>query len=200
MESTITKICSKCKTEKDNSHFYKCKKSKDGLKSWCKECYAELTKERTKSGYWSKHPRKYTAEQKEQHKQYCLKNKEKIKAQRKEKYWNNREQALSDWQDRYYGNKDGYKIKCSLQSLHQTTGLSRDYLYEYYNKQFSKQKGCCTICGRHESEFKRRLNIDHDHETNKLRGLLCSNCNAGIGNLQDDAELLLKAYNYLRKN
>jgi hypothetical protein len=82
------------------------------------------------------------------------------------------------------------KLNCSC---------SLDELCDWYNKQFAKQKGCCAICGRHESEFKTRFHIDHDHTTGKLRALLCSGCNTGIGGLQDDAELCIKAYDYLRK-
>lgn len=39
------------------------------------------------------------------------------------------------------------------------------------------QEGKCAICKRHESEFKRRLSVDHNHKTGKVRGLLCFQCN-----------------------
>ncbi len=74
----------------------------------------------------------------------------------------------------------------------------KDYLADWYNKQFKKQKGCCAICGIHQSELGKALSIDHDHNTKELRGLLCNSCNIGIGYLRHDAELCVKAYNYLR--
>ena len=40
-----------------------------------------------------------------------------------------------------------------------------------------KQKGCCAICGKNQNLFKHRLNLDHNHKTGQLRGLLCYYCN-----------------------
>ena len=54
----------------------------------------------------------------------------------------------------------------------------------------------CMIC--HKTD-RRKLGIDHCHETGKIRGLLCDNCNKGIGNLQDDIEILNNAIKYLRQ-
>lgn len=39
------------------------------------------------------------------------------------------------------------------------------------------QGNCCAICKKHESMFKRRLAVDHNHATSKVRGLLCFRCN-----------------------
>jgi hypothetical protein len=68
-----------------------------------------------------------------------------------------------------------------------------------YNNLFTKQKGCCAICKKHQSEFRKRLAIDHDHETDIIRGLLCSSCNTALGLLKDDVEILESAINYLNK-
>jgi hypothetical protein len=46
---------------------------------------------------------------------------------------------------------------------------------------FEDQKGCCGICKRHQSEFKKRLGVDHNHSTGKIRKLLCDRCNLGLG-------------------
>lgn len=66
-----------------------------------------------------------------------------------------------------------------------------------YNQLFQKQDGCCVICNRHQSELKRRLDVDHDHETKKVRALLCNRCNRALGIVGDDAELLKKLTKYL---
>ena len=66
-----------------------------------------------------------------------------------------------------------------------------------YNAMFEEQDGRCAICGVHQSELKRALAVDHDHGTGEVRGLLCQKCNAGIGNLRDDASLLKRAACYL---
>lgn len=52
---------------------------------------------------------------------------------------------------------------------------------EQYNAMLLAQNSCCAICGRHQSQFKRRLAIDHDHVTQELRGLLCHGCNWSLG-------------------
>lgn len=64
-----------------------------------------------------------------------------------------------------------------------------------YDREFKKQKGRCGIC-RQKPE--RRLNADHDHETNKFRGLLCKTCNIGLGYFKDNPALLEAAAMYLR--
>ena len=70
---------------------------------------------------------------------------------------------------------------------------------EAYNEIFEKQKGCCAICGRHQSEFKRRLHLDHDHATREIRSLLCINCNHMLGNALENAEILQKGIEYLQQ-
>lgn len=67
-----------------------------------------------------------------------------------------------------------------------------------YNELFAQQNGCCAICGRHQSNLTKRLAVDHNHITGEIRGLLCHKCNQGIGLLQDDYDLLIKAAKYLK--
>lgn len=69
-----------------------------------------------------------------------------------------------------------------------------------YNKMYQEQEGCCKICGRHETEFPNRLAIDHDHETGKVRSLLCSPCNVSLGGFQDSVIVVEKALKYLKDN
>lgn len=68
-----------------------------------------------------------------------------------------------------------------------------------YNVMYEKQKGCCDCCGRHESEFKRKLHVDHCHATGQVRALLCTRCNPGIGYFEDSVEKLEMAIAYLKK-
>lgn len=56
----------------------------------------------------------------------------------------------------------------------------------------------CVICGTHKDE--KRLCVDHDHSTGKVREPLCVNCNSAIGSFKDSPELCLKAADYLRKH
>ena len=62
---------------------------------------------------------------------------------------------------------------------------------------FEKQGGCCAICGGVNVNG-RRLAVDHEHETGKVRGLLCDKCNLAIG-LFDDINNLASAIKYLSR-
>lgn len=59
---------------------------------------------------------------------------------------------------------------------------------------------CCAICSGDFSGCKDGVgHIDHDHTTGKIRGVLCSNCNMGLGMFKDKKELLMKAISYLNE-
>lgn len=62
----------------------------------------------------------------------------------------------------------------------------------------SKQKNKCSIC---KNNFKntKGMHIDHCHTFGKVRSLLCSTCNQGLGSFRDDIKLLKLAINYLNK-
>lgn len=53
----------------------------------------------------------------------------------------------------------------------------------------------CIICGDSES----KLAVDHDHKTGKIRGMLCSHCNRGIGHFRDDPVLMRFAATYIEQ-
>ena len=76
--------------------------------------------------------------------------------------------------------------------------LKRDYglTKESYLEMLKSQNGVCAICCNPEK--KRRLAVDHCHNTGKIRGLLCTRCNTSIGRFNDDVELLQKAIDYLK--
>lgn len=95
-------------------------------------------------------------------------------------------------------NPDAYKNK----SLKYTFGITLDE----YNELLEKQNYVCAVCNKPEKEIHpqskkiRNLNVDHCHETGKIRGLLCNSCNRGIGLLRDDPNLLFAAIQYLKRS
>lgn len=76
-----------------------------------------------------------------------------------------------------------------LNLLHQL-GVPKDQISKITRKTVIR----CAIC----KKVTTKPHVDHNHKTNKFRGLLCSNCNTGIGLLQDNANICTKAANYLR--
>lgn len=105
---------------------------------------------------------------------------------------------------------DGLTSQCSeclckylktREHLARTTLLERKFGFfpGQYEMILKSQNGVCKICHKICSTGK-RLCVDHCHETNKVRGLLCKSCNIGIGELKHDPELLRKAANYLEEN
>ena len=85
------------------------------------------------------------------------------------------------------------KAKDKDAKLKRAYGIS----YDTYLNMRDEQDGKCAICGKYEEASKRQFAVDHCHDTGKVRGLLCSNCNTGIGNLNDDINMLNKAIEYL---
>lgn len=72
-----------------------------------------------------------------------------------------------------------------------TYGLTLDQ----YDRMLDNQNGVCAICG--QPEIMRRLAVDHDHETGKVRGLLCTQCNFKLGILEDE-DFVSRATEYLK--
>lgn len=60
----------------------------------------------------------------------------------------------------------------------------------------TKQDGRCSICGGYQIKG-RNFAVDHNHTTGKVRGLLCVNCNAGLGFMKDNKQILQNAIDYL---
>ena len=71
---------------------------------------------------------------------------------------------------------------------------------EDYEVMLAEQHNRCVICGKDQSEEGFALAVDHDHDSGKIRGLLCQKCNRGLGDFRDDSRLLRRAADYLERN
>lgn len=101
-----------------------------------------------------------------------------------------------------YSEKMKVNPKSTREGYWKKQGISVNY--EFFLELIEKQGNKCAICGKEEEKFcktgiKKQLVVDHDHNSGQVRGLLCTSCNLGIGNLKDDPELLQKAAEYLMK-
>ena len=68
-----------------------------------------------------------------------------------------------------------------------------------YKDMLVKQGYRCMICGTHQDNLKKRLYVDHCHNSNQVRGLLCQSCNTLIGFSYDDIDILSNAIEYINK-
>lgn len=77
--------------------------------------------------------------------------------------------------------------------------LKREYgiTPEQYDRMHAEQGGVCAICG--DQQRGRALDVDHDHVTGAVRGLLCSGCNQTLGKMKDSPDLLRAAAAYLER-
>jgi hypothetical protein len=100
--------------------------------------------------------------------------------------------------ERIYENKKGKrKPEWNLRYLYHIPKGDYEKLLTIQNKQ-------CWICGRlHDETIPRgrgKLQIDHDHDTDKIRGLLCHNCNVILGLCHEDKSVLLQMIKYIEEN
>lgn len=176
------KICSRCRVRKKNKEFRKDITRKDGIHPWCKSC---LLIDRQK--YYNSNRNRILAHSKE----YEKKNKSRIQIRKKLYYENN----LDKFKDRHKKNRIKINEGSRNRRLKYAYGISPNQ----YKILFDLQEGKCAICGKSDLGKRKNLSIDHDHKTNKVRGLLCTKCNSLLGFAEDDIDKLMKAIKYLEK-
>lgn len=171
------KICSKCSKRKKESEFHR-------GRNYCKPCNTQI------------------------HAEWAAKNREKLRAYTKKRYAENKEEALKavqEWRANnkervqktaaawYAKNTDKAKATARKSLLKNRYGISE----ADYQELLGKQKGGCAVCGRPPD--KRRLAVDHDHKTMRIRGLLCSHHNTAIGLCSDTPAELRACADYLER-
>ena len=122
-------------------------------------------------------------------------------------------ETIKRWQQDYYQRPETKKIQKDYyqknkQHIKQRRKIkSREEILKEHNitaKQYQEflnnQNNKCAICGINFSDIKpTSIHIDHDHNTNKIRGILCLNCNIAIGLFKDNIYALNQAIKYLQK-
>lgn len=169
MKTATHKKCCGCDRRLPIEDFWRNRSTRDGRYDYCRACASEYKRMYRKGRRWSDEPRRCPG---------CRETK-----------------PGSEW-----WRKADYCKTCMAQrnrraKILRVYGIS----IEQYDEMHRAQSGRCAIClttkpggfgGKH-------LHIDHDHETGRVRGLLCSNCNSAIGKLKDDPGLLAAARDYL---
>lgn len=164
------KTCSTCKKKKDEKEF--CNNGGGRLRARCREC--DKAPHKIANAKWIE---SYPEKRQAAHKKYYAGNKEKHKAC-----------VVACRKKDYARNPKKFLIR------------NRQWLYGITEKQwqamFRKQGGACALCRK---IFVKTPHVDHCHDTGKIRGLLCMNCNLSLGTLGDTAEALQKVVQYLQK-
>jgi hypothetical protein len=92
-----------------------------------------------------------------------------------------------------------YAIQDKFQYLKRTYGIEKDTFMFLY----AAQDGLCAICAEPMllgTTLARQACVDHDHDTGKVRGILCNHCNRGIGMFKEDIDSLERAITYLKEH
>jgi hypothetical protein len=141
------------------------------------------------------------AKTKERMKRWREENKDCISEYQKE--WRKRNAInVSEYQREYqvgYRSRDDIQFKTWMQGLHKNYNISPST----FNLMWESQSGKCAICEQPmepRGRKKSAVTVDHNHQTGKVRGLLCRGCNSGLGNFKDDPNVLRFAYEYLMKH
>ena len=223
------KACSKCGVTKPLDEFHRSSRAKDGRKPMCKACtkeqaaayyrkpgVAERQKETHKRRKTSAaHRARVKAMQEnppdvEKVCTACEVSKPLDEFYRSQAGKYGRESRCKDCAKAAYRSRSKeYESRPERQANAYARNRRRQYAKygitpEGYNAFFEQQSGRCAICGTDKPGGKGRKRnlfaVDHDHDTGKVRALLCSECNVGIGLFRDDPDLLLRAIGYLAKH
>ena len=117
-------------------------------------------------------------------------------------YW--KEHRSSSAERKEYSREWQQKSRAANPDYYLTRQLQKTYgiTLEWYRKILTEQNGVCAICKKLETTQIRgktiAMSVDHCHTSGKARGLLCTQCNRGLGLFKDDPEILQSAISYLR--
>lgn len=163
------KVCSKCRLEKTVAEFHIDRSQKDNRKSACRSCTNQVKRR------W----RHDNAN---------------LVRQRRREEWSRNKATYDKWNKSDRRRQVILKHKCEKQY-----GIT----VEQFEQMLEANDGRCYICDKLPEEIPghkhKRLGIDHDHKTGKVRGVLCTHCNAMLGSARDNIAILKRAIIYLHQ-
>lgn len=136
-----------------------------------------------------------------------MKTAEEQKQYRRQQYLKHKEKRIKQYAE--YRNLNRDKIKLKQEKYNRKNPIKRKNAmlkYQYgitlieYNEIFKAQEGKCAICQRHQNKLTRSLSVDHNHKTNKVRGLLCVTCNTDVSVVENRLEEMMKYLNKYRED
>ena len=191
------KLCPKCKAVLPLDSFGKIK----GVhRSYCRTCHKsamfvpDLRKEKACAHCKAVKPIAEFNRSGKRYQSFCRKCGEKVGTEARRIKKENGESVII--------NRKDYLKRNMWRKMRAKYGIDR----EQYEALVEAQGNACAICKKPEKEMDGqrgtplRLSVDHDHETGKVRGLLCRQCNIGIGRLKESVEILQNAIDYLKSH
>lgn len=170
----------------------------------------EYSKERTKKGLtanrWAKSNPKQRANRVKANAKWRAKNVEKVRVQGRAFYCKHRAKRQAHSREKYHRRKKNEGRSFMDQNVARAKRWYKANPYYHYGMTMddydallTKQGGRCAICRKppNPQGYRKRLCVDHEHATGRIRGLLCNQCNAGIGQFRDDPEVLRQAAAWL---
>lgn len=199
------KRCPKCDIVKSAEQFYQSRNRPDGLSSYCRQCQLADAKDR-----YTPNPRWRAPEG---HK-FCpscqtIKPLDEFGANRSQhdgKQSRCKPCCVASVTASRHKDPTAHRVSSRRWreknlDRHADNNAKRNYGVEHgtYARMFAEQEGKCAICSA-PPPANRRFHIDHCHDTGVVRGLLCTCCNTGIGQLKHKKTLLLSAIRYLDRH
>ncbi len=175
----MEKACGKCKVIKPLDEFYVAKKGPQGRSSYCKPCQKQAIK-----NWGDRNPeRRY-----EITKRWQTKNRPRLQELCRNYYHKNK--------GKYRAYESKNRVRVSVNVRCKKFGITA----EQYWMMFAEQEGKCAICRKSPKKCWWSLNLDHCHETGKIRGLLCGPCNKALGSFGDTVAGVKRAVDYLNSS
>ncbi len=137
---------------------------------------------------------------KDNFREYYQKNKDKRRKQQMKWREENKEKIKENSKkdrEKLKGKSEEWKEQNRMRKKESNLKMKFGLTQKDYNKLLEQQNGVCAICGCEPNG--KKLAVDHNHKTEKNRGLLCTNCNLCLGLLKEDIFLFKEAIKYLKK-
>lgn len=195
-----THTCKYCKNEKPLGMFRPNRKAKTGHGKICLDCYESrlrrprkparpLTPEQRASlRAYGTSPRGKAASRRSYRKLMDDPARREAYRERKRQWRIENKEAFNAYKREWRQKRDSLKNRDEW--MRQRYGIT----LKEYDAMFAQQGNVCAIC---KLSDEKTMHIDHDHETGKVRGILCSQCNQGIGLLRENQSSIARAIQYL---
>jgi hypothetical protein len=203
------KTCRACGIKKPLEEFHKASKSPDGRQYRCKPCAISAARQRAIDNPEAKREadRKYSASGKNKANRKRRREgpkRELILEQKRESWYRNHESNLGKLRERQADPEFRRKQRERYARWREKNPRghrkwSLPYFYgitlEQWDEMVIAQLGQCAICGRQAD-----LVVDHCHDSQRVRALLCTTCNSGLGHFKDDPARMRAAADYIERH